>query len=413
MLSPFFLASLTLVVALFASWWIGARRHRRKLAGLELRVHVNGTRGKSTVTRLLAGLLREAGYRTVGKTTGSAAAVIAPDGVDVPIRRRGAATILEQMWFVERWVSPDMQALVIECMALDPRYQAICEQQFVRSKIGVLTNVREDHQDVMGETLEEIARSMMNTCPQDGVLVTGEQDPRLIAVLGEEAARRGARLVVAPVAEVAQSDLDRFEYASFAENVAIGFAVAELLGIPRDVALRGMWRAAGDPGVLRVRRLTRRGVGITWANLFAVNDRESLISGMRFLERHRRPDARVVGILNNRRDREARALQFADVAAFDVRFDFLVTFGAFENQVARRLVANGFPAERIVKLATHTELDGVGLLDAILDATRVREVLLVGFVNIHTHHAERLLHALEHDARSESVHGEARAVEVG
>ena len=28
----------------------------------------------------------------------------------------------------------------------------------VRSNIGVLTNVREDHQDVMGETLPEIAR---------------------------------------------------------------------------------------------------------------------------------------------------------------------------------------------------------------------------------------------------------------
>ena len=51
-----------------------------------------------------------------------------------------------------------MQALVIECMALKPEYQEVSERMIVRSNIGVLTNVREDHQDVMGETLPEIAR---------------------------------------------------------------------------------------------------------------------------------------------------------------------------------------------------------------------------------------------------------------
>ena len=43
--------------------WLGLlswerRRHQRRLAGLRLRVHVNGTRGKSGVTRLIAAGLR-------------------------------------------------------------------------------------------------------------------------------------------------------------------------------------------------------------------------------------------------------------------------------------------------------------------------------------------------------------------
>ena len=34
--------------------------------------------------------------------------------------------------------------------------------------IGVITNVREDHQDVMGETLPEIAASLAHMCPING-----------------------------------------------------------------------------------------------------------------------------------------------------------------------------------------------------------------------------------------------------
>ena len=45
--------------------------HRRALHGIGLRVHVNGTRGKSSTTRLIAAGLRAAGRTTLGTTTGS------------------------------------------------------------------------------------------------------------------------------------------------------------------------------------------------------------------------------------------------------------------------------------------------------------------------------------------------------
>ena len=38
-------------------------RHRRQLARIPKRIHVNGTRGKSSVTRLIAAGLRAAGLR--------------------------------------------------------------------------------------------------------------------------------------------------------------------------------------------------------------------------------------------------------------------------------------------------------------------------------------------------------------
>ena len=46
--------------------------HLKSLSHIPLRIHVNGTRGKSSVTRLVAAGLREGGLKTFAKTTGTA-----------------------------------------------------------------------------------------------------------------------------------------------------------------------------------------------------------------------------------------------------------------------------------------------------------------------------------------------------
>ena len=45
------------------------RRHLRHLERIPHRVHVNGTRGKSSVTRLIPGATRARGLRARGRTT--------------------------------------------------------------------------------------------------------------------------------------------------------------------------------------------------------------------------------------------------------------------------------------------------------------------------------------------------------
>ena len=62
---------LTTGLAAYGVWeW---RRHARNVARIPIRVHVNGTRGKSSVTRLIAAGLRAGGVRTFAKTTGTMA----------------------------------------------------------------------------------------------------------------------------------------------------------------------------------------------------------------------------------------------------------------------------------------------------------------------------------------------------
>jgi hypothetical protein len=111
-------AGIAVCIALLARWRAEYTAHRRRVESLQWRIHVNGIRGKSTVTRIIAGMLREAGYVTIAKSTGTFAAVINRHGVDEPIDRRGPPTILEQIEVTRRYVTTDVDALVIECMAL-------------------------------------------------------------------------------------------------------------------------------------------------------------------------------------------------------------------------------------------------------------------------------------------------------
>ncbi|HAI87983.1 MAG TPA: poly-gamma-glutamate synthase PgsB, partial [Firmicutes bacterium] len=72
--------------------------HQRCLRQIPVRVHVNGTRGKSTTTRLIAASLRAGGLRVIAKTTGTAARFIMEDGSELPVARSGGrANISEQM----------------------------------------------------------------------------------------------------------------------------------------------------------------------------------------------------------------------------------------------------------------------------------------------------------------------------
>nr|MCU0261360.1 poly-gamma-glutamate synthase PgsB [Ilumatobacteraceae bacterium] len=395
----FLLAGVAVAAALLWRWRREFVRHQRRLQSVPIRIHVNGIRGKSTVTRIVAGMLRESGRTTIAKSTGTFAAVIDRDGVDQPILRRGPATILEQINVVAQHLDDgDVDALVIECMALKPEYQRTSERMIVRSTIGILTNVREDHQDVMGETLPEIARSLLSTCPTAGVLVTSEQDPEILDVMRERCDELGTELIVADPDSVTDADIERFDYIAFKENVAIALAIAKLLDIPRDVAMRGIVDADPDPGVLRLKELSIGPKRVTWANLFAVNDRESMVAAMEKITPSITSDTTTVGILNNRADRERRAIQFADVAVRDLTFDRLVTFGAYERMVTDRLVANGYPAAHILNLGDehHPTIEQI-VQRMILDQP-TGHVVVVGFVNIHTHQAEQMLHYFEHQA---------------
>ncbi|MFF4224046.1 poly-gamma-glutamate synthase PgsB [Streptomyces abikoensis] len=256
---------------------IEQRRHFTNLDAIPTRVLINGIRGKSSITRLCAGALRGGGLVTVAKTTGTAARFIHPDATEEPVYRKfGIANVVEQIGIVRRAAAYRPHALVIECMAVMPALQEVNQTKLIRSTIGVLCNVREDHLAEMGPTLDDVARSLSRSMPVGGICVTAERDR--LHILREEAARRDCRLIAVDPETVTDEELRGFSWFTFKENVAIALAVAELLGVDRATALRGMYDAPPDPGVLSVERYrTPEGVPFRFANVFAANDPESTL----------------------------------------------------------------------------------------------------------------------------------------
>ncbi|MCD9879956.1 poly-gamma-glutamate synthase PgsB [Streptomyces guryensis] len=253
------------------------RRHDAKLAAIPTRVLVNGIRGKSSITRLCAGALRGSGLVTVAKTTGTAARFIHPDATEEPVYRKfGIANVVEQIGIVRRAAGYRPDVLVMECMAVMPALQEINQTKLIRSTIGVLCNVREDHLAEMGPTLDDVARSLCRSLPEGGVCVTAEKER--FHLLQEEADARNCELVYADPETVTDEELRGFSWFTFKENVAIALAVAELAGVDRATALKGMYEAPPDPGVLSVERYrTPDGKRLRFANVFAANDPESTL----------------------------------------------------------------------------------------------------------------------------------------
>ena len=65
-------------------------RHRRNLRGIPIRVQVNGTRGKSSVTRLIAAGLRAGGY--LKNADKGRARVVHPNGLSLP--NKGSSQVI-------------------------------------------------------------------------------------------------------------------------------------------------------------------------------------------------------------------------------------------------------------------------------------------------------------------------------
>ncbi|RYJ29047.1 poly-gamma-glutamate synthase subunit PgsB/CapB [Streptomyces sp. L-9-10] len=289
------------------------RRHFTNLNRIPTRVLVNGIRGKSSITRLCAGALRGGDLVTVAKTTGTAARFIHPDATEEPVYRKfGIANVVEQIGIVRRAAAYNPNALVIECMAVMPALQEINQSKLIRSTIGVLCNVREDHLAEMGPTLDDVARSLSRSMPEDGICVTAEKDR--FAILQEEADARNCQLIYADPETVSDEELRGFSWFTFKENVAIALKVAELLGVERETALQGMYDAPPDPGVLSVERyLTPDAKRLRFANVFAANDPESTLMNINQLLDLGAINRPLHVVINCRPDRVERNGQMGEI----------------------------------------------------------------------------------------------------
>ncbi|MBQ8648176.1 MAG: poly-gamma-glutamate synthase PgsB [Oscillospiraceae bacterium] len=340
-----------LIAVLALCWLAGLMREARQAdadrAKLAHVVHVNGTRGKSTTSRLIEAGLRAGGLRVFCKTTGTDPMTIDVEGREELILRRGKANIKEQLGIMHRAAEQGAEVLVVECMAVQPEFQYAAQHRILKADVGVITNVRRDHTDVMGSTLAEICDALCNTVPKDGVLFTGEQVQA--ERMGRKARQMGSEFYpIRP--DGTEPDFD------FAENIALALAVCEHLGVDRATALEGMAGFKRDPFALSLHDL---GEGV-FINGLSINDIQSTcMVWEQMKEKLAGPGGRFIVLVNNRADRGSRTQDMRETA-IRLAPDEVWLLGAGRGYM-KRGIEKALPNTRVCSYDSAAALDFAGL----------------------------------------------------
>ena len=311
--------------------------HNNYLLNIPIRIHVNGSRGKSSVVRLIAAGLREGGLKTYGKTTGTSPRIIDDKGEDKYIHRLRSASIGEQISLIRYFSKFKPDALVIECMAVNPQYQWVSEQKIVKSTIGVLTNVRPDHLDEMGISMDQITKSMANTIPFNGIMVTSED--KKVDILSNISKKRNTEFHLAEI-EFKSDDLNDFKYLEHTENIQLALKVCEICGVKKEIAINGMKKCKPDPGALTIWNIKNNKKSFKFINAFAANDPASTLKTWQMIN-SRISSNNFAIFLNARIDRQYRTIQLINLIFKELKPKVLVLRGEnFPKELKKLMTEN-------------------------------------------------------------------------
>ena len=326
-----------IIVCVLLILWLGIkekRRHANRLKKIPLRININGIRGKSTITRMAYSVLREDHYRVIGKTTGTDARMMywfTQKEYDV-IRKPQGANIGEQRDIIRKVVKQKANALVNECMAVNPDYQITFQKDLVKANIGVIVNVMEDHMDVLGPTLKDVAQAFTATIPYNGKLVVMKDE--YTDFFAKEAKKRNSEIIVVDKDEIPESYLRKFDYLVFPDNVAIVLGIAEAVGVDYETALQGMLNAPADPGAVRIKYFYANNTQNVFVNAFAANEPKSTKAILNKVESYNYLYKKKIIILNCRTDRIDRTQLFVENFLEDVDYDVLICTGKSTQMVS-------------------------------------------------------------------------------
>lgn len=318
----------------------------QRINQIPLRICVTGTRGKSSVVRLIAACLKDSRMLVFAKTTGSKPCLIFPDGNETEIRRRGHPTILEGKKVLKKASQTGVHAVVLEMMSIRPESLHTEIIQMMKPHILVITNVRADHVDEIGKSKEEIARCFASAIPEKSTVFIPEEE--FYPVFQRKAEKAGTKLLLVPPGLSIGDDKleENFPACEFEQNFRLALAVVEFLGKDRDKAYRAAVRAAPDFGGLKIWKAKKDSSVTGWhfVSVFAANDPETTKDVLVKLEKRGLfKGKKRIGLLNMRKDRGGRTMQWFDALQEEEAFTFdrLVFVGehalAMKGKLQRRI----------------------------------------------------------------------------
>jgi poly-gamma-glutamate synthase PgsB/CapB len=288
---------------------------QKRVDSIPLRICVTGTRGKSSVTRLVAAALRGSGMSVLARTTGAKPVLILPDGSEQDIVRPGPPTILEGKKVLRDAARRHVDACVVELMGIQPETLYVESQKVFKPHLLVITNVRLDHMSQMGRTKDRIAACLASAIPWEGTVFIPQKE--VYPVLRQTAGLRKAKLHLVSNSAYSSytSKKNGILSSEFDENVRLSLSLTDFLGQDVSAAFRAMGKAQPDFGSLKVWTALCPPSPPDWyfVNGFAANEPESTRMVMSKLRDKRLLEGRaVIGVLNLRGDRGDRTLQWSE-----------------------------------------------------------------------------------------------------
>jgi poly-gamma-glutamate synthase PgsB/CapB len=348
------------------------RRNRKKIPEV---IHINGTRGKSSVTRLIAAGLRAGNFRVMAKTTGSAPRLIYTSGREKPIIRFFGSNIREQLKVIKFAAKKNLDFLVLECMAVTPEYQWETQHRMVQSTVGVITNSRLDHLDVMGPGLRNVTLSMCNTIPHKGIVFTSEE--RVFPLMKKVADKMHSEFHYVDNSHITDEDMRGFRWIEHRDNVALALAVCDHFGVGKKAALKGMYDSIPDIGATEIFLNKVDGKELYFAHSFAANDPDSTIVLIKYIRKIFSNIPSVAIVLNTRADRMYRSKQLIEMLEKE-EWDGLFLIGEQEFAIFNYGISHGLPAQKIYPLGRSS---GDELVKAICNL-EAEKLLVFGIGNI-------------------------------
>lgn len=252
-----------------------------------IRVLVTGSRGKSTVVRMIHRAMVECGMKAYGRITGVIPRTLTQSG-EFPIVRFSGAHVEEMRWWVSS-ISPEAEGIVMENSAVSLELQPLAAR-WLKPSISVLTNVRPDHQDVWGDGENNAAMALCPGIPEGGLVVVGEEVrscPLAMSLLAE----RGCDV------RVASSPIGEVSHRSSNESIALETCMA--MGMDVDKSLNAIRSMEPDIADFSLVRLERGELAFAFSANDLVTTEELFVS----LGWNR---ASVTVLFNHRRDRPER-----------------------------------------------------------------------------------------------------------
>jgi len=258
------------------------------------------------------------------------------------------------MEFVQMASDAGARGVAVECMAVTPELQQT-STRMVAPTIGVITNVRLEHTDVMGAGIDDVAEAVAGTIPENGILIT--DDRRYYRYFREIAAKRGTRTVLAEGRGLPEDVREAFADHPHIENVAIAWSVCRTMGMEDGPMVRSARSAGSSTAVLTV-----GGASVTFIDALGANDAESTRMA---LQKARIDHDPIVGLFIGRSDRPGRAVEMAEGFVPDAGFDRCFAIGPGARLFASR--SPGIDVE-VIKCSAHQVLERIVEGDLVLFA---------------------------------------------